>query len=149
VSDLANSQETRAERPSNIPALEAFYKAFNRGDADAVVEFLDRDFEWSPAFGHNLLGSNFYVGHDGFRRYMADVAEVFEGYNVERLRVEELGDAVLITGRATARGRSSGLAIGQEFTMMYVFREGLMIRGKTYRDHAEAVRAARALLAEN
>jgi ketosteroid isomerase-like protein len=68
---------------------------------------------------------------------------------VERLRVEELGDAVLITGRATARGRSSGLAIGQEFTMMYVFREGLMIRGKTYRDHAEAVRAARALLAEN
>jgi ketosteroid isomerase-like protein len=54
-----------------------------------------------------------------------------------------VGEQVLLTTRAVGRGRISGIAVDQRFTIRYRFRAGLIASGKTYRDHAMALRDAR------
>jgi ketosteroid isomerase-like protein len=127
---------------SGVEVLEAFYDAFNRGNIDAALLWVDVEFEWFPAFGPGLLGSNVYVGHDGFRRYVADLADVFTDYRVDVLSFEEIGNRVVVTNKTIAHGRTSGIAVDQGFTIVYTVRDGRIVHGKTYRDRAEALRVA-------
>jgi ketosteroid isomerase-like protein len=140
---LESEQTTRKSPPSNVAVLGAFYEAFNRWDLDAVVEFLRQDFEWRPAFGRGLMGTNAYVGRDGFRRYCADVLEDFSEYRVDVLTIEAVGrDNVLAAVRAAAVGRTSGVEVDRPFFMLYTFDAGLLVRGETFQERAEALRAA-------
>jgi ketosteroid isomerase-like protein len=127
---------------ANNAVLLAFYDAFNKGEIDRAVEFLAEDFDWRPAFGRSLLGDNHYSGRDGFRAYYRDIAEVFDRYAVEPMRMEAEGDVVVLTNRSSAHARGSGLDIDQQFTIVYRFRDGLITHGRTFRDRDEALRHA-------
>jgi len=55
----------------------------------------------------------------------------------------DLGDSVLVLGRADGRGRGSGVDVDMPLGVIYDFRDGRVSRVGTYLDHGEALRAAR------
>ena len=127
-------------RAASVAVMAAFYEAFNGGDIDAAVEFLHPQFEWRPAFGRALMGHNVYLGRDGFRTYYRDIQDAFTGYRVELQAIEAIEDEVLLVhGSASGTGRMSGAAIARQFVMRYQLRDGLIVRGQTFRDRDEAV----------
>jgi ketosteroid isomerase-like protein len=137
-SPTADAAELAASARS---AIEAFYAAFNAGDMDTACEFLAEDIVWRPAFGRGLMGGNVYRGRDGFRRYYADLQEAFAGYSVEFEEVETVGpDDLLVTVRAVATGRESGIPIDRRFWIVYEFEAGRILRGQTYHDRAATMR---------
>ena len=58
--------------------------AFNARDGEAACAVLSNDAEWRPAYtGGGELEGAVYRGHEGFRRYLDDLAETWremEGY---------------------------------------------------------------------
>ena len=139
--DLALVRDAHGYGPLEL--IVDFYKAFNERDVERALEYLDEHFDWRPAFGRGLLGSNAYVGRVGFQRYVADVAEVFDEYAVELLSIEQFGERVVVTNNTVGRSRRSGVSIDQRFTIVYRVRDGLIAAGRTYRERADADRDAR------
>jgi ketosteroid isomerase-like protein len=119
-----------------------FYDAFNRGDIDAAVEFLDPGFEWRPAFGRALMGDNVYHGHEGFSAYYRDLNEAFAEYRVEVERLEQIEVEVLLAHvSAGGTGRTSGASIARRFVIRYEVQGGLIVYGQTFGDRAQAAAA--------
>ena len=129
-------------RAANVTALTQFYEAFNEGAIETAIGFLDAEFEWRPAFGRALMGDNVYIGHDGFRTYWRDVQDTFDGYRSELHGVEAVADDVLLAHvGASATGQLSGVSIARRFVIRYELRDGLIVRGRTFADRAEALQS--------
>ena len=124
---------------ASAEVVTAFYEAFNRGDVDAAVEFLDARFEWRPAFGRALMGDNVYHGRSGFDAYYRDISEAFADYRVDVDRIEQLeDDVVLVHGSASATGRTSEVSIARRFVIRYEVVDGLIVYGQTFTGRAQA-----------
>lgn len=62
---VLNEEETKQA----IAKLRSAYDAFNRGDIDSAVQFLDPEVEWTEPL--EFPGGGTYRGIDGARRYLA------------------------------------------------------------------------------
>ncbi|MCA1695965.1 MAG: nuclear transport factor 2 family protein [Actinobacteria bacterium] len=107
----------------NVEIVRNWVAAINRGDTTELVELADPTVEYMPYLG-SLLGSDPYRGHEGLRRYVDDLAEAWERYEVEIGELRDLGDDVLMIGRLKATGRSSGLEVEEEMAWLHSFRPG-------------------------
>jgi ketosteroid isomerase-like protein len=82
-------------------------------------------------------------GRDALVRYLLDWNEMFEGFTVELLEVEPMGDdQVLVLGRVAGRARVSGIETEQRLAILYTVRVGRIVRGREYRTKQEAKAAA-------
>jgi ketosteroid isomerase-like protein len=82
-------------------------------------------------------------GRDALVRYLLDWNEMFEGFTVELLEVEPMGDdQVLVLGRVAGRARVSGIETEQRLAILYTVRGGRIVRGREYRTKQEAKAAA-------
>jgi ketosteroid isomerase-like protein len=122
-------------------------EAWNRRDFDLLLCGIDPDAEYrlpeSLAGGYvppDLLG--FHRGHDGYRRVWKGV---FEAWGDLRLNIEQaidFGDRLLLAGRATGRGRQSGIAFDQPLFQVVTLRRGLAIRQEEFVEREQALEAA-------
>ena len=113
-------------------------QALNERDIDRVLEALDPEVELVTAKA--LFEGIEYQGHDGFRRYLADMGEDWEefGYDLEELT--PVGDDVaLVTGRFRARGRT-GSEVDLPGVWLCEVRGGRIVGVHFYAD-VEAARA--------
>jgi hypothetical protein len=91
----------------NVEIVQRSMEAINRGDVEAAVSFTDSDGELHSAIIGGIEG-NVYRGHDGLRRWYADVMETFEELSTEFTEYRDLGDRIVGVGHIHARGRGSG-----------------------------------------
>jgi ketosteroid isomerase-like protein len=118
--------------------------AHNRG-AGAIVaiwdETFDPDLEWTP-MTVGVMGAPegaSYRGREGMERFYAERAEAFAGGTVEVLAIEPAGqDALVVRARSTATGRTSGVEVDEEITLVYWFRAGKIFRLRAFRSAEEA-----------
>jgi ketosteroid isomerase-like protein len=82
-------------------------------DADALVALCDPDLAFESRI--TAVEDATYQGHDGIRRYIANLAEAFEWIEVERFDVFEDRDRAVFTNRFRGRGRGSGVEVEQRF----------------------------------
>ncbi len=128
---------------SNTDRIRRAYDAWNRGDLDAVVEFLDEDVEWHMT-GEIVGTAEAYHGHAGVRSWWLQFTEPFERVEIEPEEiVEPSEDRVLVRVRVRATGRQ-GVQVDLSVSHLYELREGKMIRARVFTDHAEAIAAASA-----
>lgn len=67
---------------------QGFIDAFNRRDADALVALADPRIKWHPS---SLVGaSRTYLGHDGMRRWVAELGEYGARHQVRVCEVRAL-----------------------------------------------------------
>jgi ketosteroid isomerase-like protein len=83
-----------------------------------------------------------YSGHDGIRRFVTDVHEVWETFTWEPTTVEETADAVLAIVHSVGRGRESGLQIDRDSAMLWQIPEETLLALIFYRDPSVAREAA-------
>ena len=116
--------------------------AFNARDGEAACAVLSNDAEWRPAYtGGGELEGAVYRGHEGFRRYLDDLAETWremEGY-IDELR--EVGEHVLLLARIRFVARASGLKMTQPITGVFTFRDDKIATAHYYVERSEALEA--------
>jgi ketosteroid isomerase-like protein len=81
-----------------------------------------------------------YVGHDGFRRWLADWSAAWDEWNIEVEDIRDAGDAVVV--HHTARGHASGLDLDSHDGVVYTFRDGIIVGLDYYTGRERALEAA-------
>jgi hypothetical protein len=83
-----------------------------------------------------------YRGPEGARKFWLDIADSYDELTTNYEKIRDLGDAVLALGRL--RGRSKeGFPVDMEYAVLMRYRDGLVVWGRSWFSHAEALEAAR------
>jgi ketosteroid isomerase-like protein len=124
---------------ANVEAFRGCFEAVNRGDALGVLGFMDTEVQFECQIAA-VQGS--YVGHEGIRDFLADLAEHFDDLQLDCPDVRDLGDRVLALGFARAIGKGSGIKLETPVTVLASFRRGRIAVYKDYGDRDQALEAA-------
>ena len=124
----------------NAKVTERLIAAFNDGDLDAALDCLDPEVELLPIRAQ--LDGTSYLGHDGYRRVVADFAADWEGLGLSQQTLHERNDRIVAVGRLHARGKASGIDLDVPLGLLYEFRDGRVSRISSFSDPAEALAAA-------
>lgn len=123
----------------NVQAVQAVYEAFATRDAEAMIRHIHPECEFRP-FGTRLLRGEDdpYRGHDGIRRYLADVAELWDELTLEPLDYRSAGTSVVVFGHVT--GRSPRAEVDTQVTWVWKLRDALAIDIRVFPTSGEALR---------
>jgi ketosteroid isomerase-like protein len=128
---------------ANVERVRDAFERWNAGDRELRPEEVHPDIVLETVLASSR--GKPYRGHEGFRRWLADIDEQFDRWTLRMAEVEEVSeDRVLVLGSIHLRGRASGVEFEQPFGWVFDFRDGMTIRMATFTDPAEA-RAAAAL----
>ena len=125
---------------SNLEIVERGFEAFNAEGIDGILPFIHRDFE---ATTPPELASepDTYRGHDGMRRWFDSFYEVMDEIRWDARDFREVGDRIVVEFTLRARGKTTGLAFGQEAVMVWELQDGKAIRLSLYPTLDEALSA--------
>jgi ketosteroid isomerase-like protein len=101
-----------------IARVRAGLEAFDRGQGDAVIGALSEDIEIHAPPETGNPGT--YHGHAGYRKWLGDWLDAWEGFALEIMRIEAIGEThVVAEVLQTARGRGSGIPVEQVAAFMF------------------------------
>lgn len=118
--------------------VERLYGAFNRRDGEEIVAVCDKGMEFFPVVTAEAIGRDApYVGPDGLRAYLADVAEVWEELQITPSELQRRGDTWLVRGRVYARSRELGI---RDLPVAWIWQvsEDRFVRGEVFPDPEQA-----------
>jgi ketosteroid isomerase-like protein len=124
----------------NVKLFRKGMDAFLRHDIEPLLETSHPEIEWYP-FSAQVEGDVAYKGHDGVRRWWANLNATFEEFEASIDEVRDEGDLVMALGHLRARFRS-GITLETEVGWVVRFRDGLAVSGRAYQSHGEALEAA-------
>jgi ketosteroid isomerase-like protein len=128
----------------NVEIVRRSMEAFARGDLDAFLADHDPDTEWRTAADEP--NPETYRGHEGVRRFAAEISEAWTGRLDDVMTFEDfidLGDWVVVPWTAQLRGRSSGIEVDVSETYAVRVENGRIVRVDEYRTTEEAIEAVR------
>jgi ketosteroid isomerase-like protein len=111
-----------------------------RRDPDGLFVDLDPAVEVHPLTGAMLEGVS-YRGHEGMRKWLADVAEYWESMWVEPRQFLDAGESVVVLGRVHGCGKRSGVAIEAPAAWVCRQRDARMSYLRFYLDPSDALDA--------
>jgi ketosteroid isomerase-like protein len=116
------------------------HEALNAGDIDAVVALCDSAVRLDMS--DRVLNPAVYEGHEGIRRFYAEVLEIWESFTWEPTRLHEIGRLVLADVHSRGKGRGSGLELDRDAAMLWHVEGGKVRSIVFYRDSARGHAAA-------
>jgi ketosteroid isomerase-like protein len=126
----------------NVEKLRSLYEALNRGDFDAVLQYMDPGVELRPGImAPDSKGR--YVGREAVGEFFVTVATApWEAVIAEpKEMIEADGDRILSIDSWRFQGRD-GIAIERELPNLFTFQDGLITKIDGFTDKAEALEAA-------
>jgi ketosteroid isomerase-like protein len=120
--------------------VERLFDAFNRRDVEEIVLLCDEEMEFFAVTAEQVGRSDPYVGADGLRAYLNDVATVWEELLITPKEVEQHGQALLVRGRVYLRSRALGIR-DMPAAWIWDLRGEKFVRGRVFADQEEAIRA--------
>jgi ketosteroid isomerase-like protein len=127
---------------SDIDVVKEVFAAFAARDAERLVAVLDPDVVFIAVTGDLLGRTKPYRGREGMREYLRDVERVWDELVLSPREFEEMGDAILVTGRVSAR--SPARTMSGSAGWIWRVRDGRVVYIRVYASAAEAAEAARA-----
>jgi ketosteroid isomerase-like protein len=124
---------------TNVEEFLRAIDAYNRGDIEAFLESAHPDVEWYP-FSADVEGGEAYHGHEGVRRWWANLASYLDEFEASIDECRDLGGSLIAFGRVRMRFKS-GVTLDMEIAWVARYRDGLWISGRTYRFRGEALKA--------
>jgi ketosteroid isomerase-like protein len=121
----------------NAEVVRRAHEALNSGDMDALVALCDKEFQLDMS--DRVFNPAVYEGHDGIRRFYAEVQDVWEIYVWEPEQLIDSGGDVVALIRTTGRGRGSGVEVDRETAMVWTVAEGRLSALRFYRNRTEAL----------
>ena len=122
----------------NVELQQRLTDAFNRRDLDAYLALTDEDIEAIPRVGGMEGG---YHGHDGIRRWWANLLDTFPDFGIEVLEVREIGGATVAVLGTRGRGVGSNTPIDATIWQVSRFRHDKCIQWRVYSSESEAFEA--------
>lgn len=123
-----------------IEIVRRAHEALNGRDVQALLAECDPEFRLDMA--DRVLNPEVYEGHEGIRRFLADVHEAWETFTWEPEELMESGDLVLSLIRSLGRGRGSGLELDRSAAMLWIVPADRAVSLRFFRDRASAREAA-------
>jgi len=125
----------------DLELVRSAIEALNGRDMERLLELLDPDVELVTVKA--VFEGTEYRGHDGLRRYLADMSEDWERFSYELDSLTPVGDGlVLVTGRMHARGRETGTEVESPGAWLNEVRDGVVVSVHFYADADAALAAA-------
>jgi len=126
----------------NVESFKRGVEAYNRRDAQGLIEELDPTVEWHPALLVMLGGEpSVYRGHEGVRELLRDTDETLAEIHVEFSEIRDPGDQIVAIGHIHTRGKASGAVTESPLGYVADFRDGKVTRIRRYLDPEEALEA--------
>jgi ketosteroid isomerase-like protein len=131
--------------PELVELTRRWFEPMNRGDFDATMSFFAPAGVWDSSAD----GLGVHEGHAAIRRFFEDWRAPYVEYQTEVEEVLDLGNGVTLAV-LIQRGRPVGTSgrVRNRYAVVLTWVEGMVVRGTTYQDIAEA-RAAAERLAES
>jgi ketosteroid isomerase-like protein len=124
----------------NVEIVRACIDAFNRGDFEASLAFLDDDVEWHDP--PDVPDAGVHRGPEEVRRWTAGWMKAWESYTAEAVELIDAGDQVVVVHYERGRGRGSGVEVEHRVANVFDLREGRIVRKRPFPTRAEALEAA-------
>jgi ketosteroid isomerase-like protein len=124
---------------TDIDVVRQVFEAFAARDIEGLVALADPDVVFVAVTGGIVGRTDPYRGHEGMRQYFRDVADVWEELVLTPREFRQVGDAVLVTGKVSARSPAR-IATGSTGWVWRV-RDGLVVYGHVYPSAADAIAA--------
>jgi ketosteroid isomerase-like protein len=121
--------------------VELYYRvidAFNRHDLDAVLALMDHDVE---AVSRIVVIEGGYRGHEGMRRWWANLLDAFPDFTGEVGEVRELGNVTVAALRVRGHGASSDAPFEIAIWQAAGWRGGKCIWWRMFDNQDEALEA--------
>jgi ketosteroid isomerase-like protein len=118
------------------------FAATKRGDLDVALRtFYDPNVEWHGTVG-GLDEGRIFRGHSEVIKGFEDYFETWERIELRPEEIIDTGDELIVFVHEVARGRESGIVVETDTGTVSSFRDGKIIRVRSYMDRAEALEAA-------
>ena len=122
----------------NIEFAQSVFRRWNAGERS----FPDEEIHPDVVMVSRILGKA-VRGRAGVRRYLREIDEQFDQWNLVIEDWHDAGDFVAALGHVRLRGRRSGVAFDQPVGILFEIREGQLLRFETFLDEpADALKAA-------
>ncbi len=122
----------------NVELMRRTFERWNAGEREIDAEIAHPDM-----VVHSAMTNVKYHGYGGLRRWMAEIDDQFDDWN---LSIDQFRDAsqgrLLALGAVRVRGRTSGVEFDQPMALLLTFAGEKLIELRTIADHAEALEAA-------
>ena len=125
----------------NVDLVKALFAAFATRNLNAAAGVLDQAVEIRPGLVGALEG-RVYRGLPGNEQFWTDIDAVWAEFRIETEDFRDLGDQVLVLGRAFAKGRESGVLLDQTAACIADLRDGKVVGFRSFTDQREALDAA-------
>jgi ketosteroid isomerase-like protein len=119
---------------------ERLFEAFNRRDLEEALALVHSEIVFEPVTAAAMSAGEPYCGHEGIRRYLADIEAHWRELIVRPVQIRAAGQAVVALGEVSGRGAMGGFD-GASTTWVLKFREGLVVHAQIFSD-ARVVRGA-------
>jgi ketosteroid isomerase-like protein len=131
-----------SSQEENVAAAEDGLGAFQRGDLEGFLAFLDPEVEIvSPPDLPNPVHTS---GHEGYLQWVGRWLEAWESFDVEAETYEPIGERhVLIHVVQRGVGKGSGAKVEMPIVYMLELSGGRATRMHLYLDREQALQAAR------
>jgi ketosteroid isomerase-like protein len=124
----------------NAELVRQAFERWNTEDRESLLETIDPGVEIHAASAA-AFGREPYRGHDGYREWLATMADSFDHWELRPTVFHERGDTVVVLGTMHLRGRMSGVQLDQETGWVVQLREEKMWRFQAFLNHKEALDA--------
>jgi ketosteroid isomerase-like protein len=148
--DGASSTSTEAGVPqvvrgsagslSTEEIVAGLFEAFSRGDRADVLSLMHPEIVFHSLTAMVTRGGEPYRGHEGIRRYMADVETHWAQLTLDLVQIRAAGRAVVALGRVSGSG-PAGSFEGAPTTWVFKFRDGLIVHIQIFSDERNVVAA--------
>jgi ketosteroid isomerase-like protein len=124
----------------NTDLVRRGYEAWNRGDVEGVLTFLDPEIELH-GYTH-LPESGALAGRDEVRAWLERFLDAWEQLEIDVTELIEAGDQVVALVRFRGRGKGSGVQVeGGADAHVWKIRNGQIASVKLYQGTREALEA--------
>jgi ketosteroid isomerase-like protein len=127
-------------RSEALAVVQAFFDLTAARDFARVSDTLDPDVVCFGTRG-GLDELQVLRGPDAVLRYLREVGEVWERFEVEPERLIEAGDTIVALLREIAHARHGDLEVHNDTAMVFKMRQQKIVELTGYLDRAEALRA--------
>ena len=123
----------------NVELLERGYAAFAAGDVQGTLALMRPDVEVEVYTERPDMSNRLYRGHEGFLANFSEMTEVFEDFRLDPEEIEDRGERIMVTVRATGRGRTSGAGIEGRLFHVWTVIDGQATRLEVHNDREQAL----------
>jgi ketosteroid isomerase-like protein len=130
----------------NVEVVRAIYRAYARGDRDAIVRHLDPSIRVYARPLHPDV--SVYEGKEGFLRFSETDWEAFEEVAYEPEDFLANGPYVVVPIKQSGRGKGSALGIEERIVNVWKLRRGKCVELRVFSTIEEALEAASSMPAD-